>query len=63
MKCKKGKKIKILSKKKGTHVCSNCPRPKVQLSKSKNTINPKVELRDLDPTQAPLVFNPHIKIV
>ena len=37
--------------------------PKVWLGKLKGTTSPKVELRDPGPTQAPLVFNPHIEIV
>ena len=37
--------------------------PNVQLGKPKGTTSLKVELKDLNPTQAPLVFNPHIEIV
>ena len=39
------------------------PRLKVQLGKPKGTISLKMELRDPDPTQVPLVFKSHIEIV
>ena len=39
------------------------PRPKIQIGKPKSITSSKVELRDPNPTQAPLVFNPHIEIV
>ena len=56
--------IYILRKEKRGLMCAIIiPRLKVQLGKSKGTISLKMELRDPDPTQAPLVFKPHIKIV
>ena len=39
------------------------PLPKIQLDKPNDTTSLKVELRDPNLTQAPLIFNPHIEIV